>query len=44
VRPRTRNTWPSRIAPEHASGPYAAMIDDPDGNVVLLMSDNTIGA
>lgn len=29
-----------RMAPEQTSGPYAAMVDDPDGNVVLLTSDN----
>ena len=28
-----------RMAPEQTSGPYAAMVDDPDGNVVLLTSD-----
>lgn len=30
----------SRMAPTMTSGPYAAMIDDPDGNVVLLTSDS----
>jgi predicted lactoylglutathione lyase len=30
---------PSRLAPTRTAGPYAAMIDDPDGNVVLLTSD-----
>lgn len=29
-----------RLDPEQTSGPYAAMVDDPDGNVVLLTSDN----
>lgn len=29
-----------RMAPEQTSGPYAAMVDDPDGNVVLLTSDD----
>jgi uncharacterized glyoxalase superfamily protein PhnB len=29
-----------RMAPERTSGPYAAMVDDPDGNVVLLTSDD----
>jgi catechol 2,3-dioxygenase-like lactoylglutathione lyase family enzyme len=29
-----------RLAPEQTYGPYAAMVDDPDGNVVLLTSDN----
>jgi predicted lactoylglutathione lyase len=28
-----------RTAPQQTTGPYAAMIDDPDGNVVLLTSD-----
>jgi predicted lactoylglutathione lyase len=30
---------PGRMAPTQTQGPYAAMIDDPDGNVVLLTSD-----
>jgi predicted lactoylglutathione lyase len=30
---------PSRMPPTQTVGPYAAMIDDPDGNVVLLTSD-----
>ena len=29
-----------RMAPKQTSGPYAAMVDDPDGNVVLLTSDD----
>jgi predicted lactoylglutathione lyase len=29
-----------RMAPAQTSGPYAAMVDDPDGNVVLLTSDD----
>jgi len=28
-----------RMAPKRTVGPYAAMVDDPDGNVVLLTSD-----
>ena len=28
-----------RMAPRQTAGPYAAMVDDPDGNVVLLTSD-----
>jgi predicted lactoylglutathione lyase len=28
-----------RMAPTKTAGPYAAMIDDPDGNVVLISSD-----
>lgn len=30
---------PSRMPPTQTFGPYAAMVDDPDGNVVLLTSD-----
>ncbi len=29
----------SRMPPTQTAGPYAAMVDDPDGNVVLLTSD-----
>jgi hypothetical protein len=28
-----------RMAPARTTGVYAAMIDDPDGNVVLISSD-----
>ena len=28
-----------RLSPTQTVGPYAAMVDDPDGNVVLLTSD-----
>jgi predicted lactoylglutathione lyase len=28
-----------RMAPTQTVGPYAAMVDDPDGNVILLTSD-----
>lgn len=28
-----------RLAPLKTAGPYAAMVDDPDGNVMLLTSD-----
>jgi predicted lactoylglutathione lyase len=28
-----------RMAPTKTSGPYGAMVDDPDGNVVLITSD-----
>lgn len=28
-----------RMAPAKTAGPYAAMVDDPDGNVILLTSD-----
>ena len=31
-----------RMAPEQTSGPYAAMVDDPDGHVVLLTSDDAL--
>jgi hypothetical protein len=27
------------MAPRRTTGPYAAMIDDPDGNVILISSD-----
>src|SRR3954453_13737142 len=29
-----------RMAPEQTSGPYPAMVEDPDGNVALLTSDD----
>jgi predicted lactoylglutathione lyase len=29
-----------RMTPVQTSGPYAGMVDDPDGNVVLLTSDD----
>jgi catechol 2,3-dioxygenase-like lactoylglutathione lyase family enzyme len=29
-----------RMVPTQTNGPYAAMVDDPDGNVVLLTSDD----
>ncbi|MFF5078502.1 VOC family protein [Actinoplanes sp. NPDC000266] len=28
-----------RMAPRRTTGPYAAMVDDPDGNVLLISSD-----
>jgi catechol 2,3-dioxygenase-like lactoylglutathione lyase family enzyme len=28
-----------RMPPSQTSGPFAAMVDDPDGNVILLRSD-----
>lgn len=28
-----------RMPPRQTEGPYAPMVDDPDGNVVLLTSD-----
>ncbi|MFC6704014.1 VOC family protein [Flexivirga alba] len=31
--------YEGRMAPTQTQGPYAAMVDDPDGNVVLLTSD-----
>ncbi|WP_028050401.1 VOC family protein [Cellulomonas sp. URHD0024] len=31
-----------RMAPEQTNAPYAAMVDDPDGNVVLLTSDDAL--
>jgi predicted lactoylglutathione lyase len=30
-----------RLAPTKTAGPFAAMVDDPDGNVVLLTSDES---
>ena len=30
------------MPPEQTSGPYAAMVDDPDGHVVLLTSDDAL--
>ena len=30
-----------RMPPTQTAGPYAAMVDDPDGNVVLLTSDES---
>ena len=35
----TASGYHGRMAPEQTTGPYAAMVDDPDGNVVLLTSD-----
>ncbi len=29
-----------RMAPEQTNGPYAAMVDDPDGNVILLTAED----
>ena len=31
--------YAGRMPPTQTAGPYAAMVDDPDGNVVLLTSD-----
>lgn len=31
--------YASRMPPTQTAGPYAAMVEDPDGNVVLLTSD-----
>ena len=28
--------YPAPMAPEQTVGPYAAMVDDPDGNIILL--------
>jgi predicted lactoylglutathione lyase len=33
--------YSGRMAPKQTTGPYAAMVDDPDGNVVLLTSDES---
>lgn len=35
----TSGGYHGRMAPMKTAGPYAAMVDDPDGNVVLLTSD-----
>ncbi|MHA7984783.1 VOC family protein [Rathayibacter sp. CAU 1779] len=35
----TEAGYHGRMAPTKTAGPFAAMIDDPDGNVVLLTSD-----
>ena len=32
-----------RMTPQRTNGPYVAMLDDPDGNVILLTSDNALG-
>jgi hypothetical protein len=31
--------YAGRLPPTRTAGPFAAMVDDPDGNVVLLTSD-----
>ncbi len=36
----TATGYYSRLEPVQTTGPYAAMIDDPDGNVVMLTSDS----
>ena len=35
----TEQGYHGRLAPTQTTGPFAAMVDDPDGNVVLLTSD-----
>lgn len=35
----TEAGYHGRMPPTQTAGPYAAMIDDPDGNVILLTSD-----
>jgi predicted lactoylglutathione lyase len=35
----TRAGYHGRMPPTKTAGPFAAMIDDPDGNVILLTSD-----
>jgi predicted lactoylglutathione lyase len=35
----TEAGYGGRMPPTKTAGPYAAMVDDPDGNVVLLTSD-----
>lgn len=44
---KVRNAWSAltgagyhgRMPPTKTAGPFAAMVDDPDGNVILLTSD-----
>lgn len=35
----TASGYHGRSAPQQTMGPYAAMVDDPDGNVVLLTAE-----
>lgn len=35
----TEAGYSGRLPPTRTAGPYAAMVDDPDGNVILLTSD-----
>jgi predicted lactoylglutathione lyase len=35
----TEAGYAGRMAPAVTNGPYAAMVDDPDGNVVLISND-----
>ena len=35
----TEAGYHGRMSPAQTVGPYAAMVDDPDGNVILLTSD-----
>jgi predicted lactoylglutathione lyase len=35
----TNAGYHGRMPPRKTAGPYAAMVDDPDGNVILLTSD-----
>ena len=35
----TEAEYHGRMSPAQTVGPYAAMVDDPDGNVILLTSD-----
>ena len=35
----TEAGYHGRMPPTKTAGPYAAMVDDPDGNVILLTSD-----
>lgn len=39
----TNAGYHGRMTPQHTNGPFAAMVDDPDGNVILLTSDNALG-
>ena len=40
----TATGYHGRTAPGRFNGPYAAMIDDPDGNVVLISNDKETNA
>ena len=40
---RGLTAWIGFVWVVKTSGPYSAMVDDPDGNVVLLTSRNALG-
>ena len=39
----TEAGYHGRMMPQQTIGPYAGMVEDPDGNVILLTSDNALG-